>query len=46
MKLRNFFGNILRAINPHKFGRNKKNWKYPKLNKEDVYQKINKLQNY
>ena len=44
MKLRNFFGNILRAINPHKFGRNKKNWKYPKLNKEDVYQKINKLQ--
>ncbi len=45
MKLRTFVGSILRALNPQKFGRNKKNWKYPSLNKKDIQQKVVKLQN-
>ena len=44
MKLRSFFGSILRGLYPQKFGRNKKNWKYPILNKKDIQQRIVKLQ--
>ena len=45
MKLKSLIGSILRGLYPQKFGRNKKNWKYPSLNEKDIQQRVIKLQN-
>ncbi len=43
MKFRGFVGKILRNFSIGKFGSNKKNHKFPPLDKSDVYKKFSKL---